>query len=225
LLDGKPMPNKLSLALFACLAACSGSNDQVLTGRIAPGFPTTVTQVRAIHNGAVIATSAVAADGSFSLNVAPSTGIALQLVGADKIHLVFPRVSGSVDQALLVRGGGSAFSLGQIHFVGTPGTTTFSFHNGPTAAGDCTDGEDAAGDTCIDDDDTAHGTCDGDSGGDSSGNDAEGSDDVSDGLPDDGDAVAEHNFPSDGCGDDGDGGEGSDGGGSDSGSDGSGSGS
>ena len=53
---------------------------------------------------------------------------------------------------------------------------------------------------CADDADSDHGTCDAES--ESEGADDSGTDDVDDGLDDAGDAVADHNFPADGCSDD-----------------------
>jgi hypothetical protein len=193
------------LVLTAPLAACSTSSPQVLTGRIAPGFPAAITTVRAVQSGRVVASSTVAADGSFRIEVGGSN-LALQLVGAGKTQLVFPRQTGGIATSFGVRAGGSDFDLGAVRFIGAAGSTPFSFHDG-TSETECHDGLDATGATCVDDEDnTAHDTCEG--GDDTT---VAGSDDVDDGLTDDGDAVADHNFPADGCADDGAAHDGSDG--------------
>jgi hypothetical protein len=106
------------------------------------------------------------------------------------------------------RAGGAPFDLGQIHYVGSASSTTIVFHNGPSSQTECEDGHDANGATCIDDDDDDDdGTCEAD-------DDDDGEDDDDAGttpppgtgtgpvLTYEGDAVAEHNFPADGCHDD-----------------------
>jgi len=178
---------------------CSG-NDQVLTGRVATGFPSAITTVRVVQNGSVVATAPVAADGSFKLAVAPGHGLALQLVGTGKDQIVFPRHVGGVQTTFRVRSGGAPFDLGSIHYLSDATTTPFVFHDGPSNATDCDDGVDASGATCVDDEDSDNGTCDADD--DDAGEDADEPDDVDDGLADEGDAVADHNFPADGCSDD-----------------------
>jgi hypothetical protein len=201
------MSNSLRLlALMAPLAACSTSSPQVLTGRIGTGFPAPITSVRAVQNGVVTETSPVAADGSFRLQVSSGT-FAIQLVGADKTQLVFPRHGGDIATTFGVLAGGSAFDFGTVRFVGAAGSATFSFHDDDSATA-CHDGHDATGATCVDDDDNDTGTCETEE--HHGGDDAAGSDDVDDGLDHDGDAVADHNFPADGCADDGDGHHGSD---------------
>lgn len=198
------MFTKLSLGIIPLLAACSSSSPQVLSGRLAPGYPAGMTTVRAMHHTTILATAPLAADGSFQIAVPPSRDVTLQLVGASRSDVVFPRQSGTVERGFLIRGGGKPFALGTIR-LGSP-TTTFSFHNG-TVASDCTDGVDANGETCIDDEGDLHDTCEAEDGSDS-----ESADDTDNGAeadasaeaPDAGDSTAEHNFPSDGCsGDDG----------------------
>jgi hypothetical protein len=215
--------DKLSLklcALIAVLVGCGAPSEQVVTGRVATGFPSAPTAIRVVHNGQIVATSRLAADGSFRLAFTPSTKLALQVVTSGKAQLVFPRQAGGVKTTFSARTGGVPFDLGTIRFVANAQTTTFSFHNGPAEATDCHDGKDANGATCVDDDDNDHGTCEQED--ESADDKADGSggadDDVNDGATDEGDAVADHNFPADGCSDD-DGGGSDDGSGSGSGSD------
>ncbi|MDB4957632.1 MAG: hypothetical protein JWO36_5201 [Myxococcales bacterium] len=196
------------------LGACGSSSPQVLSGRVAPGFPSTITAVKVLKGATVVATAPVSATGAFRLSVPPGTGLTLRLVGAGKDGVVFPRTSGTIQSSFAIRGGGVPFDLGQLHFVGSSTATTFAFHTGggSGSAGTCDDnGHDANGATCVDDGDQQGGTCDAESESDSettdgadSGSDA-GSDatDTTDG-PDQGDAVADHNFPADGCADGGD---------------------
>nr|HEX4317238.1 hypothetical protein [Kofleriaceae bacterium] len=212
----------LAPVALAPVAACSSSSSsQVITGRVAPGFPAQVTQVRALANGDVIARATVAADGSFSIAIPPQAGVALDVVGTSPTRVVFPRHAGTIDSTFAIRGGGGAYDLGEIRFVGSSDHVSFAFHDGDgSGSGACDDdGKDGSGDTCVDDGD--HGTgsaCDGDGnrspggpGSDDRAGDGDGSDN--------GDAVCDHNFPSDGCSDDGDGHHGSDDGSDDDGSD------
>ncbi|HSN25146.1 MAG TPA: hypothetical protein VLT45_02640 [Kofleriaceae bacterium] len=205
---------KFSLALLLPLAVgCSTSQPQVLTGRVAPGFPSAVSSVEVLKGTSVIATAPVAADGSFRLSVPAGTGYAVRLVGTGTTGLVFPRHASGVQHTFAIRSGGVAFDLGKVFYIGNASTTTFAFHDAGTG-GSC-DGEDhdSSGATCVDDGDQSGGTCGTES------ETADGSGDGSDAAeaPDAGDAVAEHNFPADGCAD------GGDNGGDDSGSDASGS--
>lgn len=194
---------KASLFALVVLGACTGgSSQQVITGQVAADFPSAVTAVRVVHAGSIVATAPVAADGSFRLAFAPSNNLAIQLVSGGKSKLVFPRHIGGNQTLFAARAGGGAFDLGKIHFVADTASTPITFHDG-TEAQDCEDGHDASGAVCADDSDSSGGSCEAED--DHGGSDAEGSgsDDVDDGLADDGDAVPEHNFPADGCSDDG----------------------
>jgi hypothetical protein len=207
--------------VFALTAGCtSSSSSQVLTGQVSQnGFPSPITQVRVVRSGTVVATSQVAADGSFSLAVAPANGLTLEAISsAGKSGVVFPRTAGTIDRTFVVHAAGPAFDVGTLHFVGNTSTTTFAFKTAATEA-ECEDGHDSTGATCVDDEDNSHGMCASDDGNETQ--DANGSDDN---VADDGDSVADHNFPADGCTEDGSDDGGSDGSGSDGGS-GSGSGS
>jgi hypothetical protein len=152
----------------------------------------------------IVASSPVAADGTFTLAVAPAHGLTLEAVGAAKTSVVFPRSSGTIDRTFVVHAAGPSFDLGAIHFVGTASTTHFAFKTNATES-ECDDGKDSTGATCVDDEDDSHGTCpddDANESGDSSKTD-------DDGLANDGDATADHNFPADGCTETGDDGSGS----------------
>lgn len=210
----------LSLPLIAAIVwlgvGCSGGNDQVITGRIAPGFPSKVTSVRVVSGGTVIATDQVAPDGSFQLAFPPAKSLAFEVVGAGRSGVVFPRQAGTavaLHTTFSARAGGAPFDLGQIRYVGSASSTTIVFHNGPSSQTECEDGHDANGATCIDDDDDEDdGTCeaeddDGESDDDSATPPAPSSDPA---LSYEGDAVAEHNFPADGCHDDDDDDDGAD---------------
>lgn len=224
---------RMSYALwFAALSAvgCSSPPTQVITGRIAPGFPMTVTTVkikssivRSFDGGnADIATAPVAADGSFRIEVAALEGLHLHLIGDGQTRVVFPRQAGTIDSSFAIRGTGADFDLGMIHYVGSAATTTFVFKQAPGGTGgemECEDDHDANGAMCVDDDDDNHNTCGqnddegddgeenddgegehGDNDGDHHNDDGDHAD--SDDGPEMGDAVAEHNFPADGCSDD-----------------------
>ncbi len=188
---------KYSLVLIPLIAACSGSasSPQVLSGRIAPGFPVNVTTVRAMRGATILATSPIAADGTFQIAVPPSRNVTLQLVGASRSDVVFPRTNQTTQRGFQIRGGGVAFDLGVMHLA----SSTFVFVDGATAAA-CTDGEDANGATCIDDAGDPNDTCEAEDGGDTESSDDNGAEaDASADEPDAGDATAEYNFPSDGC--------------------------
>ncbi len=190
---------KSSLFALVVLGACSSSpSGQIITGRVATDFPTPVTAVRVLHQGAIVGTSPVAADGTFQIAAPAQKNLAFQLVSGAKSKLVFPRHVGGNQTLFAVRGGGTTFDLGTIHFVGDVTTTTIVFHDG-TISTDCEDGHDASGAVCADDQDSSGGSCDAE--GDNTEQEGMGSDDVNDGLADDGDAVPEHNFPADGCAD------------------------
>lgn len=210
---------KLSLALLLPLAVgCSSSQPQILTGRVAPGFPSAVTSVEVVKGTSVVATSRVATDGSFQLTVPAGTGYAVRLVGTGTSALVFPRHLGGIHQTFAIRQGGVPFDLGKLFYVGNATTTSFVFHDAGTGGSCDAEDHDSTGATCVDDGDQSGGTCDAEQEtGDGSG---DGSDAAE--APDAGDAVAEHNFPADGCADGGD--NGGDEGGSDGGSDATGSG-
>ncbi|HWU89960.1 MAG TPA: hypothetical protein VN253_22010, partial [Kofleriaceae bacterium] len=187
---------------------------------IAPGFPSKVTTVQVVRQGTVVASQPVAADGSFQISVPPSKGLSLQVVGAGKSGVVFPRQSGTavaMHTTFSVRKGSAPFNLGQVRYVGNLSSTPIAFHNGPAAGTDCAEGKDADGKCCIDDDDDQDdGTCEADDGeGDDDGDGQTGTPPTGTpptGTPPttgggpvlayEGDAVAEHNVPADGCHDD-----------------------
>lgn len=211
----------LGLLTALPLVACTGSPTQTITGRIGPGFPTSITTVKVLQGGTVVASSRVAADGTFQLAVPPGSGLSIHLVGSGQSDVVFPRQSGTIAKTFAVRPGGVSFNLGTMYFVGS--STNFAFHDqsgsGSAGSGTCdaSDDQDASGATCVDDGDTSGGTCSADgsdgaemgdsgSGSDSSADAGSGSDTSSEGAdpadgPDEGNAVAEHNFPADGCAD------------------------
>lgn len=206
---------KLSYAVLALPLAigCSSSQPQVLTGHINPGFPTPITSVTVIKGSSVVATAPIAADGSFRLSVPAGTGYSIRLVSTGQTALVFPRHSGSINTTFAIRPGGVSFDLGGLHYLGTS-TTTFAFHDG-AASGTCNaEDHDSTGATCIDDGDTSGGTCEAGDGGSEGSDGADSGSDAGAEPADLGDAVADHNFPADGCAD------GGDNGGDDSGSDG-----
>jgi len=193
---------KFSLAFLALPLAvgCSSSQPQILTGHIAPGFPAPITSVNVIKGSTVVASSPVAADGSFRLGVPAGTSYSIRLVSTGQTALVFPRHSGSINTTFAIRQGGVSFDLGGLHYVGTSTSTTFAFHDSaPSGTCDAED-HDSSGATCVDDGDASEGTCDA---GDSESEASDGSDSGSDAAEpaDAGDAVAEHNFPADGCAD------------------------
>lgn len=214
----------LGLLTTLPLVACTGSPTQTIKGRIGPGFPSPITTVKVVQGGTVVASSRVAADGTFQLAVPPGSGLSIHLVGTGQSGVVFPRQSGTIAKTFVVRPGGVSFNLGTMYYVGS--STTFAFHDesGSGSAGsgstcDPSDDKDASGATCIDDGDASGGTCSadgsdgaemGDSGsGSDSSADAGSGDGSSEGAdpadgPDEGNAVAEHNFPADGCADGGD---------------------
>ena len=221
----------LLLALPLALGCGDNQGRQILTGRIAPGFPAPISTVDVLRGRKVVATSAVAADGSFELAVPTGSNLSLRLVSSGQAGIVFPRATGTVDTTFAVRGSGVKFDLGMVHFLGASLPSTFSFHTGGgTQTGECDAEEhDASGATCADDGDHQGGSCDGeqqdgkhqdgdqqDGQQDGETND-DGANDTAD-APDQGEAVADHNFPADGCadgndngGDQGEGGDGSDG--------------
>lgn len=212
---------KYSLALLLPLAVgCSTSQPQIISGRVAPGFPSAINSIEVVKGSSVVASSSIATDGSFRLSVPAGTGYAVRLVGTGTSALVFPRHLGGIHQTFAIRPGGVAFDLGKLFYVGNASATTFVFHDAGTG-GSC-DGEDhdSSGATCVDDGDQSGGTCGTETESDSGSGSGDGSDAAE--APDAGDAVAEHNFPADGCADGGD--NGGDDSGSDSGSDASGSG-
>lgn len=240
----------LSLAAVGC--SSSSSSDQIITGRIAQtSFPAQVTAVRAYLGTTRIAEAPVAADGSFSLGVPAGTGARIQLVSATPSRLIFPRAGGTIDVAFSIQAGGAGFDLGTVRHVGDPTGHHFSFHTSSSEDQECEDGVDSTGATCVEDEDENGGACEG-SDSNESGDDStdtgdgttdtgttDGTDDGSGDGSGDGDhdetddaanedqptdtAVADHNFPADGCNADDESGDDSTDDGSDSGSDDSGS--
>ena len=189
------MHTRLALVLLLSYGCGDNVRLQALAGRVAPGFPMSITKVTVMRGAATVADGRVAADGTFRLDVPPATGLTLRLIGAGASDVVFPRQLGSIERTFAIRGTGVEFDLGQVRFVGGSTTTTFVFDQ----AGTCDDdGHDANGATCIDDADYTHGSCD-------DGDHQDGEHDGTAGVgADQGDAVAEHNFPADGCADGGD---------------------
>jgi hypothetical protein len=228
------------LGFLAALPLLGCSNDsQVLTGHVAAGFPQAITSVEIVRGSTVLATAPVDASGSFSLQVAAGTGLALRLVGAaGHDTIVFPRKTGTIDRTFSVRPGAAAFDFGEIRFVGDASSTKFAFHDSSSSSMCDDSGHDSSGAMCCDDGggDDDGGTCEGSgagsgtetgSGGTGSGSGTTGTgsgsavimlvvpdhggDDgsASDNDTDEGDGVCEHDMP-DGCS-----GEGSDDGGHD----------
>ncbi len=209
---------KLTGPVFIALslaAGCSSGPPQVITGRISRDFPMTVTKVVVIHGNTTVASSPIAADDTFRLEVPAHSGLRLALVGEGHSGIVFPRQPGTLDTAFAVRGHGDDFDLGMVRFVGAAPATLFVFRPGSTTGGggaQCEDGHDASGAVCVDDEDDNNNTCgqddqqegEHDDGDANEGNEGETNDDgeQADEGPDVGDAVAEHNFPADGCSDD-----------------------
>lgn len=217
------------------LAACSGGSSAVLTGRVATGFPAPVTGVKVLRGTTVVATSPVAADGTFRIEVPAGSGLTLRLVGTGHDNVMFPRRTGVIDHTFTARSG-AELALGAVHFVGNASTTTFTFDHGSSASGCDEDDHDQNGAICVDDgEDDDGGTCTGSGSGSGTGSGSgsgsgttvglvvpddgggSGSGMSSDDGMDDGDAVCDHDVP-EACGSD----DGSDDDGSD-GSDGSGS--
>ena len=200
----------VALALPLAVGCSASSGQQVISGRVAPGFPTPVTTVNVLQGRQVVASSPVATDGSFSLAVPRGGNLSLRLVAGGQAGVVFPRGSGSVDATFAIKGAGVAFNLGDVRYVGAAATTTFSFHSG--GGGTECDGEDhdLSGATCIDDGDHQDNQCDDQQDGEhqdgadgsdvADGSDAEAASEPAD-APDAGEAIAEHNFPADGCAD------------------------
>lgn len=181
---------------------------QVLSGRVAPGFPSTITEVavtssevQSWNGDTVVRTAPVAADGTFTLAIPPMGGLKLHLVGTGQARVVFPRHTGTIDASFAIRPNGVAFDLGAIRYVGAAGTTSFAFNMTTTQCDG--EGHDPNGATCVDDGDQNSGTCD-DGGGNNEQDGENGSNETSGDQtegPDMGEAVAEHNFPADGCAD------------------------
>ena len=212
---------RLGLLAVVALVGCSAPS-QVVTGRIDPGFPSTITSVKVTtssiqswHGDAHVTTAPVAADGSFRLEIPPMKGVRIQLLAADgRTTVVFPRQSGVLASALSIRPNGADFDLGMIRYIGDASATHYAFKTSGGASEDCDDdGMDANGATCVDDSDEDQNTCGQDDNNEQEGDNEDDGDqpdgdnqdgehaDPDDG-PDMGDAVAEHNFPADGCSDD-----------------------
>lgn len=167
-----------SLAFFA---ACSSSTaTQPVSGRLAlDTFPATVTSVRAVRPDGTTVTSAVGADGSFSLALPAGRKYRLEFLTAssDTPRLVFPRQAGMTDLTFDVGAGGQAFDMGIVRYIGNPRTVAVKFvtsgvstvvaklsTDADSGAGDkeenddggkdneCRHGKDPAGAVCVDDD-------------------------------------------------------------------------
>ena len=205
------MRTNLILVIVAA-AGCSGSQPQTITGRVAPGFPDTMQSIEVVRGTAVVASSRVAADGSFRLAVPPSSGVQLRLIGSGHSNVVMPRTGGTIDQSFRILPGGRPFDLGAIFFVGNSSTTRFAFDtssgsgSGSGSSGTCdSEDHDQTGATCVDDHSDGN-ECEAETDseaetGDSvtgSGSGSASDDGTADG-PDDGDAVPEHDFPAGGC--------------------------
>ncbi len=211
------------LSLFVLVLSACGDNveTQLITGRIGASFPSPISSVEVLKDGRAVASSNVAADGSFALIVHPGRGLSLHLVSATgHSTTVFPRVAGgTIERSFEVRGSGVPFDLGTLHFVNLT-TKPFVFKTADEQATTCDDdGEDAEGAQCVDDGDNQDGQCgeqdedededeEGEDEGEDEGEHEDEDDDDDDGAanegqngPDQGDAVADHNFPDDGCAD------------------------
>jgi hypothetical protein len=218
----------LAFAGSLLIGCSSSSSTRTISGRVARGFPSTVTSVKVLQGTSVVASAPVAADGSFTMAVPLSSGLTMRFVGGGHTDLVMPRRSGGLQRTFML-GAGAPVQLGTLHYVGNSSTTPFTFHTDP--ATECDDDcHDTTGATCVDDED-GNDQCDGDDDGDGDGMHSGGDDftgsgsgsgmtsggDDSDGA-DDGDCVPEHDID-EGCGSgSGSGGTGSGGSGSGSGS-------
>lgn len=192
---------RTTLCLIA-LTACSSTSTQSISGRVGTGFPNQVTSVHVVSGTTLVAQAPVAADGTFQLAIPPGSNLSLRFVGNGHTDLVFPRSAGTIDATFHIRGVGVPFDLGRVNFVGPASSTPFVFKTAAEQEAGCDDdNHDANGATCVDDEDNEAGTCEDDD--DDEADDAES--DVAGAMDDEGedvgDAVAEHNFPADGCAD------------------------
>lgn len=184
----------------------------------------TTSSIQSWQGDALITTVPVAADGSFRLEIPPMTGVRFNLLAANgRSTVVFPRQTGKIPAALAIRPNGGAFDFGLIRFVGDASTASWAFMTTTGPMMGCDDeGRDAAGAMCVDDSDAGQTNCGQDEGdhqdgdhqdGDHQGGDQQmgdnqsgdnhddqaGENDTSNDGPEMGQAVAEHNFPSNGC--------------------------
>jgi hypothetical protein len=213
-----------ALLVVGFVVGCGAPPPQVVTGRVAPGFPTAIDTVKVTtssvvswHGNALVATAPVATDGTFRVEIPPMSGLRIDLLGTGKSRLVFPRAAGTIQRSFAIRANGVDFDMGMVRYVGDASTTPFVFKMTGNET-ECEDGHDANGAMCVDDEDADTNTCDegdhedgdddgehedGDDDGDEDGEHDDGDDteDPADG-PGMGDAIAEHNFPADGCADD-----------------------
>jgi hypothetical protein len=142
------------------VVACSGpSTTRTVSGRIAPGFPDSITKVKVMQGSNVVAVGMVSADGRFSLAVPQGSGYTMRFVGAGHSNLLMPRRSGGMQHVFMLGAGGD-ISLGGIHYIGNASTTRFSFHSSPETECDEED-HDTTGAMCVDDQE-GNDECDGD---------------------------------------------------------------
>jgi hypothetical protein len=206
---------------------CSDTSGvQTITGRVAQdSFGAQVASVVVTHNGSIVSEAPVAADGSFTVGVARGTGYTLRFhTAAERVALISPRATGTIDTTFAVRSPATAFDLGLVRKIDQPLSTTYHYGNGDSDGqegdGECEDGVDQNGAVCVDDDAENGQTCQGDDGDgetnddgvDQGDGDGETNDDGADQGDGDGEtdddtdvaqaaAIAEHNLPSQiGCG-------------------------
>ncbi len=115
-------------ALAVLFSACSES-QQPLTGTVAQEtFSSPITTVLASRADGTSLDAAVAADGSFTLNLPKGTGYRLDFANASgNTTLVFPRSAGGTQWRFDVASAGSAFDMGRVRQVGDPRDLRVSF--------------------------------------------------------------------------------------------------
>lgn len=143
------------LVLLALAGGCGIGEDspQVITGRVKlSSFPEPVTHVRAVGHKTTVDVP-LAADGSFSVTVAPLDRYRLQLHSAVRhSDLVFPRRAGYINTTFFVQRNRAAMNLGNVRYLHDPKSHAFVFG----AAPECVDGAAPGGAVCIEEPDGAN---------------------------------------------------------------------
>ncbi|MBI5525821.1 MAG: hypothetical protein HY897_05760 [Deltaproteobacteria bacterium] len=152
--------------------------NQTVSGALVQGtFPAPVDTARVMRGTSEITRTAVAADGTFQLNIPAGLGYSIEFVRTGgAAGLVFPRLNGTIAIAFEVKKAAAPFDLGKVRYIGDPHGRLFTVRHGlhkDTSAGEqnagadgddvqCEDGLDpATGAVCVEDGDAQdEGVCD-----------------------------------------------------------------